>query len=90
MSRGRHGSSLNVPLNVSNVLVKCRMENMNKQQTRSVFLSDTELKRMTGFKDCKKQVEWLEQNGFAPLLNGNGVPIMTRQYIESHFARLVA
>ena len=60
---------------------------MKNREMRNTFLSDTELKRLTGYKDRKKQAEWLEDNGFNAVLNGNGVPIMTRQYVENHFAK---
>ena len=48
-----------------------------------MFLSQEEVKELTGYKVCKKQVKWLRENGFKHAVDICGRPKVLVSHVES-------
>lgn len=47
-----------------------------------LFLSDAELRQLTGRPQKSRQIEWLRQNGIPFRINATGHPVVTRGAVE--------
>ncbi|WGL95958.1 DUF4224 domain-containing protein [Arsenophonus nasoniae] len=48
---------------------------------QSIYLSDDELARMTGYKQKRAQIKWLEKNQLPHLVNKLGKPVVFRDLL---------
>ncbi|HGJ5863881.1 MAG TPA: DUF4224 domain-containing protein [Arsenophonus nasoniae] len=48
---------------------------------QSIYLSDDELSVLTGYKQKKSQIKWLEQNKLPHLVNKLGKPIVFKEIL---------
>ena len=50
-----------------------------------MFLTIEELEAFTGFKQQKKQIEWLRNSGIKFMVNRSGYPLLLEKQVESFF-----
>jgi hypothetical protein len=49
-----------------------------------LFLTDDELRQLTGRPQKSRQIAWLRNNGIPFRVNATGHPVVTRSAIDSH------
>lgn len=47
-----------------------------------LFVNTADLRELTGFAKCSKQIEWLKANAVPHFVNGRGRPKVARAFIE--------
>jgi hypothetical protein len=49
----------------------------------AVFLTPEELEQLTGLKQAKSQIKWLQRKGYVYEISATGVPVVSVRHVEA-------